>query len=78
MPGRNHFLARMVAEASGFQAPGVEFLAPNTQLDVHELPGVSISDGGLRAIAGTALIPGLGIAPGSGPPTRNTGNISHP
>lgn len=81
VPGRNHFLSRMMAEASGFQAPdggGGGFLAPSTQHDAHELPAGSTSGGGLRAFAGAAPLPGLGIALGSGPPTRMTGNTSHP
>lgn len=37
----NHFLARTVAQAPGFQAPMLEFLTPSTQHDFRELSGVS-------------------------------------
>lgn len=56
----------MVTEASGFQAPMVEFLAPSTQRDSRELPGVPTSGGGDGAFPGAA--------PLLGPPTRKARN----
>ena len=52
----------------------VEFQAPSTQHDACERSGVSASGGDHGVFAGTAPLPDLGIALGSGPPTRKPGN----